>query len=229
VFYVGGTKVGALCGEAIVFTHANAPKHFFSSIKQHGALLAKGRVVGVQFDTLFTDGLYFELARHAIRMADRVREILRSKGYKFYIETITNQIFVELTPDEYKKVSKNVKVGFWERTAAGNTVVRFATSWSTKEENVEALKKGICNLEKHIENIQGFGGQHGVAALRIEALVNVNFFYAQDAGIDGGNSLFGGGVIVGTLAQNGDIFHCQTALILLCVALLPLKAFRAAD
>ena len=139
VFYIGGTKVGALCGEAVVFTHANAPKHFFSSIKQHGALLAKGRVVGVQFDTLFTDGLYFELARHAIRMADRVREILRSKGYKFYIETVTNQIFVELTPDEYKKVSKNVKVGFWERTAAGNTVVRFATSWSTKEENVEAL------------------------------------------------------------------------------------------
>ncbi len=139
VFYIGGTKVGALCGEAVVFTHANAPKHFFSSIKQHGALLAKGRVVGVQFDTLFTDGLYFELARHAIRMADRVREILRSKGYKFYIETVTNQIFVELTPDEYKKVSENVKVGFWERTAAGNTVVRFATSWSTKEENVEAL------------------------------------------------------------------------------------------
>lgn len=140
VFYIGGTKVGALCGEAVVFTHANAPKHFFSSIKQHGALLAKGRVVGVQFDTLFTDGLYFELARHAIRMADRVREILRSKGYKFYIETVTNQIFVELTPDEYKKVSENVKVGFWERTAAGNTVVRFATSWSTREENVEALK-----------------------------------------------------------------------------------------
>lgn len=139
VFYIGGTKVGALCGEAVVFTHANAPKHFFSSIKQHGALLAKGRVVGVQFDTLFTDGLYFELARHAIRMADRVREILRSKGYKFYIETVTNQIFVELTPDEYKKVSKNVKVGFWEHTAAGNTVVRFATSWSTNEENVEAL------------------------------------------------------------------------------------------
>jgi len=139
VFYIGGTKVGALCGEAVVFTHGNAPKHFFSSIKQHGALLAKGRLVGIQFDTLFTDGLYFEIARHAIKMADRVREILREKGYKFYIETVTNQIFVELTPEEYKKVSENVKVGFWEHTAAGNTVVRFATSWSTREENVEAL------------------------------------------------------------------------------------------
>ncbi|MBR6806746.1 MAG: aminotransferase class I/II-fold pyridoxal phosphate-dependent enzyme [Clostridia bacterium] len=140
VFYIGGTKVGALCGEAVVFTHANAPRHFFSSIKQHGALLAKGRLVGVQFDAMFTDDLYFRLGAHAIKMADKVREILREKGYRFYIETVTNQIFVELTPEEYKKVTENVKVGFWERTAAGNTVVRFATSWSTREENVEALR-----------------------------------------------------------------------------------------
>ena len=138
-YYIGGTKVGALCGEAVVFTHANAPKHFFSSIKQHGALMAKGRVVGVQFDAMFTDGLYFRLGAHAIKMADKVRDILRSKGYKFYIETITNQIFVELTPEEHKYVTDNVKVSFWERTPCGNTVVRFATSWSTREEDVEAL------------------------------------------------------------------------------------------
>ena len=72
-------------------------------------------------------------------MADKVRDILRSKGYKFYIETITNQIFVELTPEEHKYVTDNVKVSFWERTLCGNTVVRFATSWSTREEDVEAL------------------------------------------------------------------------------------------
>lgn len=139
VFYIGGTKVGALCGEAVVFTHNNAPKRFFTSIKQHGALLAKGRLLGVQFDALFTDGLYFSISRHAIEMADRMRAAFREKGYEFYIETTTNQIFVTLENNRMEELKKSVLFSFWERTDAGHTVVRFASSWATRPESVDAL------------------------------------------------------------------------------------------
>lgn len=138
-FYIGGTKVGALCGEAVVFTHNNAPKHFFTSIKQHGALLAKGRLLGVQFDTLFTDGLYFKISKHAIDMADLMRDAFKSKGYQLYIETVTNQIFVILNDDDYVKLKKVVSVGFWERLPDNRVVVRFASSWATTEDDVKAL------------------------------------------------------------------------------------------
>ncbi len=137
VFYIGGTKVGALCGEAVVFTHNNAPKHFFTSIKQHGALLAKGRLTGVQFDTLFTDDLYFKISRHGVSMADKLREAFKEKGYEFYIETVTNQIFIVLNDEQQKKFKDKVAYGYWETLADGRTVVRFATSWATTEENVE--------------------------------------------------------------------------------------------
>lgn len=138
-FYIGGTKVGALCGEAVVFTHNNAPKHFFTSIKQHGALLAKGRLLGVQFDTLFTDDLYFKISKHAIDMADLMRDAFKSKGYQLYIETVTNQIFVILNDDDYVKLKKVVSVGFWERLPDNRVVVRFASSWATTEDDVKAL------------------------------------------------------------------------------------------
>ena len=141
VFYIGGTKVGALCGEAVVFTHNNAPDHFFTSIKQHGALLAKGRLLGVQFDTLFTNNLYFEISRHAIKMADKMRTALREKGYEFFIETVTNQIFIVLEKDKYESLKEKVAFGFWERLQNGNTVVRFASSWATSKEDVENLIK----------------------------------------------------------------------------------------
>ena len=139
VFYIGGTKVGALCGEAVVFTHANAPAHFFTSIKQHGALLAKGRLLGVQFDTLFTDELYFSIARHAIDMADRMRAAFREKGYPFFIETITNQIFIVLDDAQLERLRRSVAFSFWERLADGRTVVRFASSWATSPEAVDEL------------------------------------------------------------------------------------------
>ena len=93
VFYIGGTKVGALFGEAVVFTKHNTPKHFLTLIKQHGALLAKGFVLGAQFDALFTDNLYFKIARNANEAADRIREALRAKGYTLTFEAPTNQIF----------------------------------------------------------------------------------------------------------------------------------------
>ncbi len=139
VFYIGGTKVGALCGEAVVFTHNNAPKHFFTSIKQHGALLAKGRLLGVQFDTLFTDDLYFKLGRNAIEKADRMRKAFREKGYKFFMETITNQIFIVLENSKMQELKKQVSFGFWEKYDDDHTVVRFASSWATTDEAVDKL------------------------------------------------------------------------------------------
>ena len=139
VFYIGGTKVGALCGEAVVFPRGNAPKHFFTLTKQHGALLAKGRLLGIQFDTLFTDDLYFTISRHAIQMADRMREAFAAKGYQFHIPTVTNQIFVVLDAEKLAALEKQVSFSFWERLNDGRTVVRFASSWATTEEDVRAL------------------------------------------------------------------------------------------
>lgn len=140
VFYIGGTKVGALCGEALVFTRGNTPKHFFTFIKQNGALLAKGRLLGVQFDTLFTDGLYFEISRHAIEMAEKLKAVFREKGYKFFKDSPTNQQFFVLTNEKIAELQKLVRFDFWEKLDESHTVVRFATSWSTTEEDIEALK-----------------------------------------------------------------------------------------
>lgn len=141
VFYIGGTKVGALCGEAVVFPRGNAPAHFLTTVKQHGALLAKGRLLGIQFDVLFTDGLYSRIARHAIEMAEKLKEILREKGIPFFLESPTNQQFVILTDQEVKRLSPLVGFDFWEKYDADHTVVRFATSWATPPENLEQLRK----------------------------------------------------------------------------------------
>ena len=140
VFYVGGTKVGALCGEAVVFTKNNMPKNFISTVKQHGALLAKGRLLGVQFDTLFTDGLYFEISANAIRQANRMREIFEGRGYEFFIRTTTNQVFIVLENSKMAELAKSVKFGFWEKADEHHTVVRFATSWATTDADIDALE-----------------------------------------------------------------------------------------
>lgn len=140
VFYIGGTKVGALCGEAVVFTHNNAPKHFVNQIKQHGALLAKGRLLGIQFDTLFTNDLYMTISKHAIDMAEELKAIFREKGYKFFLNSPTNQQFIILDNDKMKELSEKVVFGFWETYSETQTVVRFATSWSTSKEDLEYLK-----------------------------------------------------------------------------------------
>ena len=141
VFYIGGTKVGALCGEAVVFPRGNTPAHFMTTVKQHGALLAKGRLLGIQFDTLFTDGLYMDISRHAIDMAGRLREIIRRKGLSFFLESPTNQQFVILSDEDIARLRPLVDFDFWEPYDAGHTVVRFATSWATREESLEALEK----------------------------------------------------------------------------------------
>lgn len=140
VFYIGGTKVGALCGEAVVFTHNNAPKHFFTMVKQHGALLAKGRLNSVQFDALFTNDLYFKISRHAIDMAEQLKQMFREKGYKFFMDSPTNQQFIILENSKMRELEQKVRFSFWEKYDDNHTVVRFATAWSTTQEQMEALK-----------------------------------------------------------------------------------------
>ena len=139
VFYIGGTKVGALCGEAVVFTHKNAPRHFLTLIKQHGALLAKGRLPGIQFDTLFTDGLYFTISRHAIEMAELLKNGFAEKGYSFFLDSPTNQQFIILDNQKMEELQKKVAFEVWEKTDENHTVVRFATSWGTTQEEIEEL------------------------------------------------------------------------------------------
>lgn len=139
MFYIGGTKVGALMGEAVVFTKKNTPKHFGSIVKQHGALLAKGRLTGIQFDELFTDDLYFKISKNAIDMAELIKNALREKGYVFYLDSPTNQQFVIVSNDKMHELEKEVSFGFWEKYDDDHTVIRFATSWATTKEDVDKL------------------------------------------------------------------------------------------
>ncbi|MEE0752647.1 threonine aldolase family protein [Frisingicoccus sp.] len=138
-FYIGGTKVGALFGEAVVLPKKDRIPHFFTMIKQRGALMAKGRILGIQFDTLFTDDLYFKISRHAIDMAMKMKQGFLEKGYALYLDSMTNQQFVVLEPEKLKALSEKVTFGFWENLEDGRTVVRFATSWATLETDVDAL------------------------------------------------------------------------------------------
>lgn len=141
VFYIGGTKVGALCGEAVVFTKNNKPKYFMTSVKKRGALLAKGRLLGIQFDTLFTDNLYFEISRHAIEMAEKLKNLFHEKGFHFYLESPTNQQFIILENTQMEKLKEKVRFSFWEKYDENHMVVRFATSWSTTEEDINMLNQ----------------------------------------------------------------------------------------
>ncbi|MBR3485785.1 MAG: hypothetical protein IKH40_05550 [Bacteroidales bacterium] len=143
VFYIGGTKVGCLCGEAVVFPRGNAPKHFYTITKQHGAMLAKGRVLGIQFDTLFTDNLYFEISRHAIDMAMQLKELLRQKGCTFFIDSPTNQQFIVLENKKIEELGKHVAYDPWDRVDPDHTAIRLATSWATQPEQLEELKRWL--------------------------------------------------------------------------------------
>ena len=144
VFYIGGTKIGALCGEAVVFTKNNTPKHFTTIVKQHGALLAKGRLLGIQFDTLMPD-LYLENSINAIETAEKLKEIFKNNNYRFYLETPTNQQFIILENEKMSKLKEKVAFSFWEKYDENHTVVRFATSWATTNEDIEELRKIIEN------------------------------------------------------------------------------------
>lgn len=139
VFYIGGTKVGALLGEAVVFTNTKLAKNFFTIMKQGGAVLAKGRLLGLQFDTLFTDNLYFEISHHAINMAMKLKTALKAKGYRFYSESPSNQQFVILENDQLAQLEQHVQVSHWCKVDEKHTAVRFCTSWATTEENIDRV------------------------------------------------------------------------------------------
>ena len=138
-FYIGGTKVGALCGEAVVFPRGDAPRHFLTQVKQHGALLAKGWLLGIQFDTLFTDRLYWRISENAIQTAGRLVQVLEEAGFSFYLKSPTNQQFVILENRQMERLAKKVAFSFWETLDEDHTAVRFVTSWATDPQNLEAL------------------------------------------------------------------------------------------
>jgi len=152
VFYIGGTKIGALCGEAVVFTQRRAHKHFFSIQKQHGAVIAKGALIGLQFDALFSPvneptangsysvPLYFRLARHANNMAVCMKELFRQKGYRFYIDSPTNQQFVILPNEKVEELAKHIGFTHWGKADLRHTICRFVTSWATTEEELKTLE-----------------------------------------------------------------------------------------
>ena len=139
VFYIGGTKLGTLFGEALVVTNRALLKNLFPLVKQHGALLAKGRLSGVQFEAMFSDGLYYEIGRHAVALALRIREAFRAKGYEVVIESPTNQQFFRLPNEVIDRLRKEASFDYWGARGATHSIVRFVTSWSTTNEDVDKL------------------------------------------------------------------------------------------
>ncbi len=146
VFYIGGTKCGAFIGEAVVFPKPGLVPHFYTLTKQHGAMLAKGRFLGVQFDTLFTDDLYVELARPAIAYADAIRKKLTEKGLALCYNSPTNQVFVKLNDAQRKRLGEKVEHSFWEKPDEQHTIIRLATSWATDEKDVEQLLLALDSI-----------------------------------------------------------------------------------
>ena len=143
VFYIGGTKGGAMFGEAVVFSNIPAPKYFFTTVKRHGALLAKGRMLGIQFDTLFTDDLYFKAARHAIVMAERMKGIFIRHGIGFGADSPTNQQFVILSREQKERLSSQIAFEVWSPLPDDRLLCRFVTSWATTDADLEALDRAL--------------------------------------------------------------------------------------
>lgn len=146
VFYIGGTKVGALFGEAVVIPNPAIQEDFRYMIKQHGGMLAKGRLLGIQFEALLSDGTYFDISRHANVLADQIRDTLRGCGVSFLTETTTNQIFPILPDTALCALSKDFTFNDECRVDETNRAIRFCTSWATKKENVDALCAALKKL-----------------------------------------------------------------------------------
>ena len=146
VFYIGGTKHGALFGEAVVIKNDAIKKDFRYIIKQHGGMFAKGRLLGLQFDTLFTDGLYLRIGKPAMEAAEQIKAALKKYGYQLSLDTPTNQIFCIVSNEVMKKIAQDVEFGFWEKYDETHSVIRFATSWATTMEDTQKL---IQILEKN--------------------------------------------------------------------------------
>lgn len=145
VFYIGGTKVGALFGEAVVISNPALKEDFRYLIKQRGGMLAKGRLLGLQFLALFEDNLYMEISNHAARLADRLREAFHKKGVKFLVDNTTNQLFPILADDLLEKWKETYSFCYQQRVDKAHSAVRFCTCWATKEEDIDAL---ISDIEK---------------------------------------------------------------------------------
>ncbi len=145
-FYIGGTKVGALLGEALIYTNTRAPKYIFTIIKRHGALLAKGRVLGLQFDTLFTDDLYFRVSRHAIDMAQALRKVFAKHGLSLGIDSPTNQQFVILSKEQKQRLAEDIAFEIWEPLPNDHLLCRFVTCWATTEADIVALDEALAHL-----------------------------------------------------------------------------------
>lgn len=143
VFYIGGTKCGALFGEAVVITNLQLARDFRYLIKQHGGMLAKGRLLGMQFDTLLTDGLYFQIAKQADRMALHIRKAFLEKGYPLLVDSWTNQQFPVLPDEVADRLSEQFACEDWERVDENHRAVRFCTSWATTREQVDALIQAL--------------------------------------------------------------------------------------
>ncbi len=148
VFYIGGTKVGALFGEAVVITNPALKKDFRPLQKQRGAMLAKGRLLGLQFDALFTDDLYFRIARHADEMAYQIREIFVSNGYPLLFDSPTNQQYPIIPDEELAILGQNFGYEYWERVDETHSGVRFCASWATTQEQVDALREAVRALKE---------------------------------------------------------------------------------
>lgn len=146
VFYIGGTKLGALLGEAVVFPQGNAPKHFVTQIKQHGALLAQSRTLGAQFDALFSDNLYEKIGREADRLAQRVVDVMRAHGFDQYMTSDTNQQFFVMSQERFEKLSSVATVSLWEAPRDGQCIVRLVTSWDTTDGMVNELDKALTTV-----------------------------------------------------------------------------------
>ena len=148
VFYIGGTKVGALFGEAVVIMNESLKKDFRFIMKQRGGRLAKGRLLGIQFDVMFTDDLYFKISRHAIEMAHQIRDIFVSAGYPLLFDSPTNQQYPIMPDAELAEIGKSFGYEYWERVDETHSGVRFCASWATTQENVDALREAVNALKK---------------------------------------------------------------------------------
>lgn len=146
VFYIGGTKMGTLFGEAVVVTNRSLLKNLFPLVKQHGALLAKGRLLGLQFGAMFRDGLYERLGRHAVQLATRLREVFRTAGYEIVIESPTNQQFVRLPNSVIDTLRQSGSFDYWGPRGKEQSIVRFVTSWATTEQDIDELERLIKML-----------------------------------------------------------------------------------
>lgn len=146
VFYIGGTKVGALFGEAVVIRREELKQDFRYFIKQKGGMLAKGRLLGIQFETLFSDNLYQEISAHAIGLAEKLRAAFEKKGYPYLVANRTNQIFPVMPDEDLEKLKEEFGFSYERRVDETHSAVRFCTSWATREENVDALIRAVEEL-----------------------------------------------------------------------------------